>query len=329
METIKPISQNPQRYSKKPDKWQISASSSITPIDLPIGELEDQYIPALEVDGIIVMVGSTKLISQRTLDIIRESQNPHYDIRVNGSVMGKKIGGTIPTIVLDVSKLPKLIEERNILNRVGGVTDVEYVTSGEVIEGTSIPKGLVRQINYTLSPQIERGEDRFTLSELRLSDESNYDISSLQITTAQGDTVFDYSKLSEFLKGVKERMKNLEGDFNLIKEIHFSGIIPPDSETYTVNKMAKSEDEQEDGDFQIVYKSSDIASVQKQTAIVLQEEQASQAESLRREISDVVTQQRLALTDAQNADKRTQDFIQRELKNTQNQLASIQKNLTQ
>lgn len=329
METIKPINQNRERYSKKPDKWQISASSSITPIDLPIGELGDNYIPALEVDGIIVNVGGYKLISQKTLDTIRDSQNPHYDIRVNGEVKGKKIGGTIPTITLNIDNIPSISNQRDLLNQVGGVTDVQYITEGEVIQGTNITKGLVRQINYTLSPNIDRGMDTFTLAQLNLSDESNYDISGLKITTSQSDTVFDYSKLSEFLKGIKERMKALNGDLNLIKEIHFEGKIPPNPTTYTVTKMAKSEDEQEDGEFGIVYKTSELVSVEKSVATVIEEEAIQSAESLRTQIADAVSQQRIALNAAQSADQRTQDYIQRELKLAQTQLQTIQKTLSQ
>lgn len=325
---IKEITQNPERYYKKSDRYQISATSSIKPVDLPFGEELDGLVPVLEVDGIIVNVGEYRLISQMTLDTIRESNNPHYDTKENGMVGKVKIGQTIPSITLNISNLPNTAGIRDIQNRVGGVVDVDYTYEGDMVENTTLAKNLVQQINYTLNPDIERPLDKYTLAQLELSDEKNYDISALTIVTAQsGDKIFDNTKLQTFLSGVKERIKALNKDFNLIKDIHFSGIIPNKVNTYSVTKMASAEDEQEVGDFQIVYKTSEIISIEKTTTQLAQEAQQAKTNQLSTDIQTAVTVQQTALAGAQSADSRTQQYIQQQLDVTKAQLAAVQKSL--
>ena len=62
----KPINQNEERYITKSDRYQISATSSIPPLELVFGEMPENLLPVLTVDGIIVNVGEYKLISQAT-----------------------------------------------------------------------------------------------------------------------------------------------------------------------------------------------------------------------------------------------------------------------
>ena len=333
---IKPINQNEERYSTKSDRYQISATSSIKPLDLPFGTMPQNILPVLEVDGIIVNVGEYKLISQSTLDSIRESNNPHYDIKDNGKVGKATIGQTIPSITLNTDKLSSVIADRDTQNRVAGVTDVSYVIEGTNVENTNIPLNLVQQINYTLNPNIDRPMDTYTLAELRLSDESNYNIATINIATSQNieQKIFDYDKLTEFLKSVKERMKALNEDFNTIKDIHFNGNIPNVINTYSITKMATAEDVQESGDFNIVFKTSELVSVEKTPAQKLQEQQQAAAEQLQNKIQETATIQEQALQSAQAADNRTQQYIQQQLdftrgqlESTRGQLASVQKSL--
>ena len=327
---IKEINQNPERYSKKGDSYQISATSSITPLDLPFGEIpKEEMLPVLAVDGIIVKVGEYKLISQTTLDTIRESNNPHYDIKGNGEVKGQPIGQTIPTITINIDNLISVSNERDVLNRVAGVTEVDYVYEGEVITDTNLSQALVEQINYTLTQDINRPLDKYTLAQLELSDESNYDITGLKVVTSQNieTNIFDFTKLTEFLKGVKERMKALNKDFNLIKDIHFKGMIPNTVNTYTISKRATPEDEQEDGDFNIVYKSSELASVEKTPTQQLQEQQAAAIKELETTIEQNAAIQSQQLSGAQAADSRTQQYIQQQLDATRTQLQTLQKSL--
>lgn len=327
---IKQINQNSERYFTKSDRYQISATSSIKPLDLPFGEMpEEDMLPVLAVDGIIVKAGEHKLISQATLDSIKESNNPHYDIKKNGEVKGQPIGQTIPTITINIDNLISVSKERDILNRIGGVTDVSYVYEGDVITGTNLSQALVDQINYTLTQDINRPLDTYTLAELELSDESNYDITGLKIVTSQDieTTIFNFDKLAEFLKGIKERMKALNKDLNLIKDIHFKGMIPNDVANYTITKRATSEDEQEDNDFNIVYKTSELVSVEKTPTQQLQEQQTEAIKELETTIEQNAAIQAQQLSGAQAADSRTQQYIQQQLDATRTQLQTLQKSL--
>jgi hypothetical protein len=324
----KPINQNEERYITKSDRYQISATSSIKPLDLPFGEMPENLFPVLEVDGIIVNVGEYKLVSQATLDSIKESNNPHYDIKDNGEVKGKKIGQTIPSITLNMDKLLSVIKERDIQNRIAGVVDVEYVTEGDIVGETNIPLNLVQQINYTLNSDIDRPMDTYTLAELQLSDESNYDLTGIEIVTRQSnEQIFDNTKLEIFLTDIKKRMQALGKDFDTIKDIHYSGLIPNDVDTFSITKMATSEDVQEADDFQIVYKSSKLVSVEKTPAQILKEEQIAAANQLSTQLQQAVTAQQQALAGAQSADSRTQQYIQQQLDATRAQLAQVQKSL--
>ena len=330
---IKEINQNPERYSKKVDRYQLSATSSIKPLDLPFGTLPEDLLPVLEVDGIIVNVNEYKLISQATLDLIKESNNPHYDIRNNGVVKttsnkSGSIGLTIPSITLNVDNLISVGRDRDRLNRIGGVTEVNYVYDGEVIMDTTLTQNLVDQINYTLNKDIDRPEDEYSLAELKLSNAKYYDVTGLKIATSQSDDkIFDYTKLEEFLKGVKERIIALNKDFMIIKGIHYEGLIPSNFPTYVVKKMATAEDVQEEGDFDIVTKTSELVSVEKTTTQKLQEEQQLAAKELREEFERNISLQEQALNSAQAADTRTQQYIQQQLEVTRNQLATIQQSL--
>jgi len=297
MDMIKEINQNPERYSTKSDRFQISASPDIKPLDLLIGDLPEGLVPVLAVDGIIVNVGEYKLVSQATLDLIKESNNPHYDIRNNGVIKttsnkSGSIGQTIPSITLNVDNLISVGTDRDRLNRIAGVTEVNYVYEGSVISGTTLTQNLVDQINYTLNPNVLRPMDEYTLAELKLSDAKYYDITGLKITTSQSEEkIFDYTKLEEFLKGVKERIKALNKDFNIIKDIHYKGEIPADFPTYVIKKQATAEDVQESGDFDIVTKTSELISVEKTTTQQLQEEQQLAVQQLQTQLQQNISVQ--------------------------------------
>jgi hypothetical protein len=101
---MKLISQNPERYSKQGSNWVISAAKAVTPITLPIGVPLQNLKPLIEANGIIVKVGEMYLCSLTTLNLIKQSNNPHYDIVQNGTLKVKDkdvvIGKTIKIIEL-------------------------------------------------------------------------------------------------------------------------------------------------------------------------------------------------------------------------------------
>jgi hypothetical protein len=264
--------QNPQRYSKKGNQWQISALPTqptekqvreIKPLTFDIGIPLDGIKAVLDIDGILVKVGSQYLCSKNTLKVITESNNPHYDIVENGYLNIKtkkvKIGATIPTISIDSTQFSIQGSQRDIANQNAGVKGVDYIYEGKTTEGVS--QNLIKQINYTLGEQTRPG-DSFELYDLKLADPTAYSIEPLIVTTTQEDGKFDTQKLDSFLMGIKDRMKVLQTDFNMIKDTFYNGTPPLSKGVVKIdNQIASSQD---DTTFEGTYtkKSSTTISVQ-------------------------------------------------------------------
>jgi hypothetical protein len=268
--TKKTISQNTDRYTYQDGVWSISAGPDITPVTITKGT-PIELKPLLTSDGIVVKVLGSYLISQNTLDTINESLNPHYDVIENGKIKKTPMGKTIPIIEVNVDKLKASIEERNRINPFAGVQSTTYVTDTVLVDG--LPKGLIDQINYTLSEKESRPADDFSIYQLFL--EGDYSIEKLAIETAQKDGILDQTKLDTFLKGVDVRRNNLTKDFNMIKEMFFLGRAPSTTQrtnSFTKVAMTSNPDEEtERSSKNIVFKQvrtigSDDTAVQKTQA---------------------------------------------------------------
>ena len=122
---MKKLIQNPNRYSKQGTNWVISASTRVKPIYLPIGVPLQNLKPIIKSNGLVVKVGENYLCSLETLNMIKDSNNPHYDIIENGKIKVKDkevtIGKTIKVIELDITALNTAIEQREFMNRQSGV----------------------------------------------------------------------------------------------------------------------------------------------------------------------------------------------------------------
>lgn len=233
---IKEINQNPERYTTDGKNWKISASKDIQPIFLPIGVSIENLKPIIKANGIVVKVGEDYLCSLETLNQIKESKNPHYDIVQNGSIKVKDkevvIGKTIKIIELDITKLQEAIDARDFMNRQSGVVSIEYTTNAnELVDG--IPKKLIDQINYTLDKLSERPSDKFEVVDyfMMVSVKNNpnaahYTIMPLKQQTDQEKTIFLPNKLQTFLIGLDAQLKLLRKDFRTIQETFFNGNIP-------------------------------------------------------------------------------------------------------
>jgi hypothetical protein len=244
---MKTISQNPERYSKVGSSWVISASPDIKPIYLPIGVSLTNLKPLIKADGIIVKVGENYLCSLATINLIKDSNNPHYDIIQNGSVMVKDkeviVGKTIKIIELNVDSLTTIIESRDTLNLNAGATDVVYGPETGLVEG--VPQGIIDQINYTLDKVSERPKDEYSIFDFySMVDFNNnpkaahYKITPLLVKTQQEETIFDPKKLREYLIEVGDKLKLLEIDFNLIQDIFYEAKLPNNPISYTETKQA-------------------------------------------------------------------------------------------
>jgi hypothetical protein len=249
---MKLISQNPERYSKVGSSWVISANADspnkgVTPLTLPIGVQQSNLKPLILADGIIVKLGDDYLCSLSTLNLIKESNNPHYDIVQNGSVKVKDkevmIGKTIKIIELNVASLSGIIASRDVSNTNAGVTGVVYGPETQLLEG--IPQGLIDQINYTLDKVSERPKDEYSIFDfyslvdyVNNEKASHYKITPLLVKTQQEDTIFDPTKLRDYLIEVGNKLKLLENDFNLIQDIFYDAKLPNTPISYTEKMQA-------------------------------------------------------------------------------------------
>ena len=252
---MKLISQNPERYSKVGSNWVISANGDspnkgVTPLYLPIGVSLTNLKPLIKADGIIVKVGDDYLCSLNTINLIKDSNNPHYDIVQNGSVKVKEkeviMGKTIKIIELNVASLDGIMASRDESNTNAGVVDVVYGPETDLVEG--IPQGLIDQINYTLDKGSERPKDEYSIFDFySLIDYVNnpkaahYKITPLLVKTQQEDTVFDPAKLREYLIEVGNKLKLLENDFNLIQDIFYDAKLPNAPISYTEKEQASAD----------------------------------------------------------------------------------------
>ena len=264
--------QNPERYSKQNSKWIISAlptpatekeKREIKPLTFDVGLPLTDIKAVLDVDGILVKVGQQYLCSKNTLKVIKDSNNPHYDIVANGQIPVKTktvtIGATIPIISIDSTQFSAQGTQRDLVNQNAGVKQVDYIYEGKTTEGVS--NNLIKQINYTLGETTRPG-DTFELYDLKLADASAYSIAPLIVTTTQEDGMFEKGKLDSFLMGTKERLKILQSDFFMIRDTFYAGIAPASKGILKIeNQVASSQD---DTTFEGTYtkKSSTTVSVQ-------------------------------------------------------------------
>ena len=248
--SIKPITQNPKRYTNEGTQWKVSASPNIKPIYLPIGVSLQNLKPIIKSNGIVVKVGDKYLCSLATLNEIKDSNNPHYDIVENGKLKVKDkevvIGKTVKIIELDITKLKELADSRNFMNLQSGVTMVEY-TNDETTLVDGIPKKLIDQINYTLDKESSRPSDKLEVVDyFKMVDKGinpHYTIKPIRTVTDQQKTIFDPKKLQTFIIELSDQLAKLRKDFNTIQDTFFKGIIPTPN-TYGVlieDKVAQAD----------------------------------------------------------------------------------------
>lgn len=319
---MKTISQNPDRYSKQGSNWIISADKAITPITLPIGVPLQNLKPLIQANGIIVKVGEDYLCSLTTLNLIKDSNNPHYDIVQNGTLKVKDkdvvIGKTIKIIELDISRLESIGNLQDTKGIKAGVSSVEYIYEGSKTDG--IPNNLITQINYTLNQDSIRGLDTYTLYQLKLAPEAAYSLAALDIVLQPQNELLDMPKLKVFIEGIRERLTLLRKDFNMIKKTFFEGIIPLNMGKVEITAQSLSDPNQQllgaKDLHQVIYK--EVGSVQE-----FRDTQAAQ----RKAQADITAQQEAiakqtaTLTQTQTASTQTTQQLQQ-------QLADIQKKLS-
>ena len=267
---VRPV-QNPNRYIRTNDGWQISSVSDspngnvngeIVPLTIPKGTAipNSSIYTVLEVDGIVIQIDDKYLISPATNIGIGASFNPHWDFQQNGTIKGKPIGSSIPIIKIDVSKLVKSGDEQDQKIANAGVESVEYIYETELEMG--IPKGLINQLNYTLKEGAQRPGDSFALWDMNLGDDTLYSIQALNVSTAQEDGKLDVTKLRDFLGSLGDRLSLLRKDFNSIKDTFYNGVPPINKGKIQVtNRVASTEGTQDSAPRQTVRKETETVGV--------------------------------------------------------------------
>jgi hypothetical protein len=309
------IRQNRERYTLKSDgNWEVSATSEaairaditeipdlpgIVPVPLSITSegTEPEWIPLLEVDGVVIKISDKYIISQATLDSIRANRSPHWDVIARGrttigggdipievptadgktKVISKAtlkkggtepppavnnrdviIGQTIPVIELKFNNLLDLGINRDKNNAFAGVRGVEYVHKTDLING--VPRGIIDQINWTLNPDRERPADTF--SYYQVPETGDYSIEVLKTDAAQPDGSLDKEKLKTFITGVAERVNTIKEDFNRIKRLFYFGEAPEGAVVLTNTQRAVEGDEANPGVATVVVISTKVGEIE-------------------------------------------------------------------
>ena len=339
---MKTISQNPDRYSKQGTNWVVSASPDIVPIYLPIGVELQNLKPLIKANGIVVKVGENYLCSLETLNLIKESNNPHYDIVQNGTLKVKDksvvIGKTIKIIELNLNNLTTIIDNREFMNRQSGVTSVSYINNQkDLVDGVS--KAIIDQINYTLDRDSQRPSDKFEVVDYSnmVNPKTNpsaghYTIKPIRVITDQQETIFDPTKLQTFIIELSNQLKLLKNDFNQIQKTFFEGIIPTPNLYGIIQEDKVADTDVDDLDSNHSYRTgeSDLISVESPPVQSVNDNLLTTEENLTNEINlaEKNLQQRSIrleeeLRRAQQGDLQTQQLIQQELNRTKRQLVDI------
>lgn len=341
------INQNPERYQKVGAQWKISASKDVKPIYLPIGVSIENLKPVIKADGIIIKIGNDHLCSQTTLDTIRESNNPHYDIVENGKIKVKDkvvtIGKTIKIIELDVLSLQKTIDARVFMNSQSGVTSISYINNpNELVQG--IPKKLIDQINYTLDRDSKRPSDRFEVVDyFKMVDTKNnpnashYTVKPIRIVTDQQETIFDPLKLQTFIIELSDQLKLLKRDFNTIQKTFFDGITPTPNIYGVIQSdiIAQSDVDDDDTNHSVkTNESSDLIGIEpnpintiksqvENTKAELENDIAQNNEEVKRRVDQQKVSIEQQIQQGQSTDSANQNYLARKIVELQQQIKDI------
>jgi hypothetical protein len=258
------LQQNPQRYSSDGGVYTISSQSEavqnafITPVVL--NKISDKVISLdggldNSIKGVVVWIedlnmwmASTNLVEDLADSI---STNPHYTYEEYTSVLGAKMGKSIPILKVNLSPLKESIEKEKIKGMFAGVKSVDWPLSDD-----DTIKGLVEQINWTLSPTFPKPKDSYSVFDLNLS--GDYSVNALKITPLDENARINEEVLASNLKVINDRLVQLRADFISITDTFYFGKTKTTSTT-KYNLLA-SVDDGDDYSVQVVTKNSSMVS---------------------------------------------------------------------
>jgi hypothetical protein len=327
--------QNPNRYKKTPNGWEISALPN-NPSAKQIAEIKPLKIKASEllplkpllsesVRGIVVYLISSDeyLCSPSLYQTLKDSynKNPHLFYLENDKLLGASIGKSIPIIRIDDSKLPSLSDIQGDKCKKAGVTKLIWPQDRN-------RANLLQQIDWTLGDS-KKPFDEFSVSDLNLK--GNYSIGGLVIIPLDKDKKIDETLLKANLKSINDRLAILRDDLNNIKETYYNGMIPNSSTTdyRIISSTASVNDEKSDPQTQVVFKKSLIQSKEEERtnqSITQAQDDATKlakdAEEKAKTLQQKIDEQAQQLDQAQRGDRVAQDELRKSLSDAQSSIKS-------
>ena len=320
------LEQNPKRYSYGNGMWKISAKSGLTPIEITEGNTSVDINPLLSVGGVIVHIVGTEyyLGSEDTVVALTDSflTNPHYSYKEHSKVLGAVMGRTIPILEVKINSIEESIEKQKEKGKFAGVKSVKWSLEEEY-------KGLIEQINWTLSPSFPKPKDEYVVFDLNLL--GDYSVAGLPITPLDDTKRIPEDVLATNLKIINDRIVQLRADFNSIKDVFYFGkSVPSSTSTYNVLSSAEGEE----FEVQVVTKdsvmvskvgtpSSQLADVQSKAVDAVKSDVQSTATTL----SDKISNNEATIKAAQSGDAKAQSALNAELAESKSYLQRLREKL--
>jgi len=286
------LTQSPERYSYEDGVWKISAKSGIKPIEITEGELKVELSPLLSVSGVIVHIKGTDtyLGSKELIENLSDSlvSNPHYSYKEHSKILGAKMGRTIPILEVNLNTIEESISKQREKGKFAGVKSVKWSLEDSY-------KGLIEQINWTLSPNSPKPEDEYDIFDLNLS--GDYSVKGLPITPLDENARINEDTLASNLKIINDRIVELRTDFNSIKDVFYFGNSKQSSTTkYNVISSAEGEELE----VQVVTKDSVMLSKIATPSSQLADVQSKSVDAVKAEIQTTATtlQQKIETNEA-------------------------------
>jgi hypothetical protein len=306
------LTQSPERYSYGNGVWKISAKSDLTPIEITEGDVNVELTPLLSVDGVIVHIVGTEyyLGSERLIKELRDSflTNPHYSYKEHSKVLEAVMGKTIPILSVKIDSIEESVEKQKEKGKFAGVKSVKWALENEY-------KGLIEQINWTLSPSFPKPNDEYVVFDLNLL--GDYSVAGLPITPLDDTKRIPEDVLANNLKIINDRIVQLRKDFNSIKDVFYFGKSIPSSTT-TYNLLSSAEGEE--FEVQVVTKDSVMASKVATPSTQLAEAQKAEVDAVKSNVEATTTtlQQKITnneatIQSAQSGDAQAQAALNAQL----------------
>ena len=328
-------SQNPDRYKKTPNGWEISAlppnptskqKAEIKPLKINASELLPlKPILSEMVRGIVVYLISSDeyLCSPSLYSAVKDSynKNPHLFYLENDKIKGASIGKSIPIIRIDDTKLSSLSQTQGDKCKKAGVTKLIWPQDRN-------RANLLQQIDWTLGDS-KKPFDEYSVADLTLK--GNYSIGGLTIIPLDKDKKIDEALLKSNLKAINDRLAELREDLNTIKETYYNGVIPngPVEDYRVVSSVSSINDEEEEPQKQVVFKKSLIQSKEEERTNQSITQAQDEAETIKKEaeenaktLQQKIDSQADQLEKAQAGDRVAQDNLARQLRDAQSSISS-------